>query len=171
MSYGASKIRPEPAAKRAVTHSLTPTASAAPPNETGHYGRLLPRTAKLDPAHNIRQRAIHPVLRARSSRLSETLGTAVTTTSATSWGWELMTTCDAASTLGHGGAHAVVAEAVDARADTPVGVPKHPPDATAAPRRGWRWFAESDTGEGSLGDGAEGCISVGTWAHTDSWKP
>ena len=40
-----------------------------------------------------------------------------------------MTTCDAPSTLGHGGAHAVVAEAVDARADTPVGVPEHPPDA------------------------------------------
>ena len=61
--------------------------------------------------------------------------------------------------LGHGGAHAVVAEAVDARVDTPVGVPKHPPDGTAAPRLGWRWFAESDAGEGSLGDGVEGCIS------------
>ena len=61
--------------------------------------------------------------------------------------------------LGHGGAHAVAAEAMDGTVDTPVGVPKHPPDGTAPPRRGWRWFAESDTGEGSLGDGVEGCIS------------
>ena len=54
------------------------------------------------------------------------------TTSATSLGWEIMTTCEAPQ-LGHGGAHAVVAEAVDAGVDTPVGGPEHPPDRLILP--------------------------------------
>jgi len=61
--------------------------------------------------------------------------------------------------LGHSGAHAVVAEAVDAGVYTPVGGPEHPPDRTAEPRWRWRRLAEGDTGEGSLGDGVERRIS------------
>jgi hypothetical protein len=57
--------------------------------------------------------------------------------------------------LGHGGAHAVVAEAVNAGVYTPVGGPEHPSDRTAAPRwRGCR-LAQGNTGEGSLGNGVE----------------
>ena len=57
--------------------------------------------------------------------------------------------------LGHRRAHSLVAEAVDAGIDTPVGGPKHRPGRTAAPRRGRRGLGERDTGEGALGDRVE----------------
>ena len=52
--------------------------------------------------------------------------------------------------LGHCGAHAVVAEAVDAGVDAPIGGPEHRPDRTAPPRRGWRRLGEGDAREGAL---------------------
>jgi hypothetical protein len=54
--------------------------------------------------------------------------------------------------LGHRRAHALVAEAVDAGVNAPVGGRKHRPYWTAAPRRGRRGLGERDTGEGALGD-------------------
>jgi len=64
--------------------------------------------------------------------------TAVLTTSATSLGWEIMTTCEAPLISVTVRAHALVAEAVDAGVDAPVGGRKHRPGRTAAPRRGGR---------------------------------
>ena len=51
--------------------------------------------------------------------------------------------------------HALVAEAVDARVDTPVGGPEHRPGRAAAPGRGRRSLAKRNTGEGTLGDRVE----------------
>jgi hypothetical protein len=53
--------------------------------------------------------------------------TAVMTTSATSLGWEIITTCESAFDLGHRRTHALVAEAVDAGVNSPIGGPKHRP--------------------------------------------
>jgi hypothetical protein len=57
--------------------------------------------------------------------------------------------------LGHRRAHTVVAEAVHAGVNTPVGGPKYRPGRAAAPRRGRRGLGERNTGEGALGDRVE----------------
>jgi hypothetical protein len=63
--------------------------------------------------------------------------------------------------LGDGGAHAVVAEAVHARVDAPVGRREHGPDRTAAPGRGGCRLAERNAGEGALGDRVQRRIGGG----------
>ena len=50
--------------------------------------------------------------------------------------------------FGHRRAHALVAEAVYAGVNAPVGGPKHRPGRAAAPRRGGRGLCERNTGEG-----------------------
>jgi len=57
--------------------------------------------------------------------------------------------------LGYRRTHPVVAEAVDAGVNTPVGGRKHRPGRTATPRRGRRSLGERNTGEGALGDRVE----------------
>ena len=63
--------------------------------------------------------------------------------------------------LGHRGAHALVAEVVDAGVDTPIGGRKHRPDRTTAPRRSRRRLSQRNTSEGALGDRVERCVIGG----------
>ena len=57
--------------------------------------------------------------------------------------------------LGHRRAHTLVAEAVDAGVNTPLGRRKNRPDRTAAPGGGRRGLGERNTGERALGDRVE----------------
>jgi len=57
--------------------------------------------------------------------------------------------------LGHLGAHALVAEAMNTGVDTPVSGPKHPPDQAAAPRRCPRRLGQRNSGKGALADRVE----------------
>src|SRR5215472_9669000 len=61
--------------------------------------------------------------------------------------------------LRHRGPHALEAEAVDGRVNTPIGGRQHRPDRTATPRWGRRRLSERNTGKGSLADRVEGRVS------------